>query len=354
MLVHKGLERFRSASGQAPGPPFLSLSPQTPAAPALHQQVSGLAIGFDPRYPPGDRVRRAWVYDREGILDGVYSGENYTVVTNSYMAGGGDNYTMLVGAEVLYENGPVIVDVLYDFFQAKSPVAPVQGTDDRLVDCSTGASAFGTFGNVLCNGHLASGDSRRGPWDGGGSVGESLWTITAILTFVAMAAIQMYQNEQQKDAMAKRAAAAAAALAAGAGKPRMEGETDPLVESGHGLSDAPFEARIAELEIEMAASQHPRIIETPATFGPSLMVRSRSRENVGLDQNGSGAGVAGASPRGGEGLRWVGQGPGPAGDGVSTPRTPRSQAGERLLSGAEGGPGEYRESTERFSEIQIR
>ncbi len=58
-------------------------------------QFSGIRVKVDPSRPPGKRVlsvevfRRGWVELKEDAT--------YTIAVNSYMAGGGDGYTMLMG-----------------------------------------------------------------------------------------------------------------------------------------------------------------------------------------------------------------------------------------------------------------
>jgi 5'-nucleotidase len=96
--------------------------------PGRFPQVSGIQYAFDVCRPVGDRVVRVTVNGQP--LDPK---RKYTLATNSYMAGGGDGYTMFKGAKyrVTPDKGPATQDVLRDAFASGESIAPA--TDGRIV-----------------------------------------------------------------------------------------------------------------------------------------------------------------------------------------------------------------------------
>jgi 5'-nucleotidase len=98
------------------------------ADPGRFPQVSGIQYAFDVCRPAGDRIVRVTVNGQP--LDPK---RTYTLATNSYMAGGGDGYTMFKGAKyrVSPEKGRATQDVLRDAFAASESIAPA--TDGRIV-----------------------------------------------------------------------------------------------------------------------------------------------------------------------------------------------------------------------------
>jgi 5'-nucleotidase len=84
-------------------------------------QVSGLTLAFDPARPAGQRVTRVLVGGAP--LDPE---RRYTLATNSYLAGGGDGYAMLVSAKPLVfpEDGPGLAETLVQAIEAAGSIAP--------------------------------------------------------------------------------------------------------------------------------------------------------------------------------------------------------------------------------------
>ncbi len=95
--------------------------------PGRFPQVSGMQYAFDVCRPVGDRIVRVTVNGQP--LDPK---RTYTLATNSYMAVGGDGYTMFKGAKyrVPADKGRSTQDVLRDAFASAEAIAPT--TDGRI------------------------------------------------------------------------------------------------------------------------------------------------------------------------------------------------------------------------------
>ena len=76
-------------------------------------QVSGLTYRWDPSRPPGDRVDPADVFINGQPLD---LEARYTVTANSFIAAGGDNFTVFTEGQDRVV-GPVDIDALVDYVQ---------------------------------------------------------------------------------------------------------------------------------------------------------------------------------------------------------------------------------------------
>ena len=98
--------------------------------------VSGLRVRFDPEASPGGRILGAEVQDAaSGTFFSVREEAAYTVATNSFLAGGGDEYTAFAEAVVRYDTGFLISDVLAEYLEKKGPVAPT--VEGRIESRST-------------------------------------------------------------------------------------------------------------------------------------------------------------------------------------------------------------------------
>lgn len=95
--------------------------------PGRFPQVSGIQYAFDVCRPVGDRIVRVSVNGEP--LDPK---RTYVLATNSYMADGGDGYTMFKGAKYLVpvQSAKSTQDVLRDAFASAASIAPV--TDGRI------------------------------------------------------------------------------------------------------------------------------------------------------------------------------------------------------------------------------
>ena len=90
------------------------------------QVSSGFTYTWDPAAPTGSKVDIASIAIGGVAIDPA---AGYRVTVNSFLAGGGDNFAVLVdGTERL--GGEVDLDALATFFGASSPVAP--GPQDRI------------------------------------------------------------------------------------------------------------------------------------------------------------------------------------------------------------------------------
>jgi 2',3'-cyclic-nucleotide 2'-phosphodiesterase (5'-nucleotidase family) len=84
-------------------------------------QVSGIVFRFDPDAAVGARVLSVTVNGEALDLN-----RQYLLVTNDFMANGGDGYEMFKSAEVLIpgENGPLLTDLLAEAVQRDRTIAP--------------------------------------------------------------------------------------------------------------------------------------------------------------------------------------------------------------------------------------
>ena len=101
--------------------------PEGASRPFLALGVSkGLRYGFDDSAPRGSRIHSL-------TLDGVAIDPTatYRIVTNSFLASGGDNFTTLGTGTNRRDTGRDDLSVLVDYFRANSPVTP--DTTDRAV-----------------------------------------------------------------------------------------------------------------------------------------------------------------------------------------------------------------------------
>jgi 2',3'-cyclic-nucleotide 2'-phosphodiesterase (5'-nucleotidase family) len=94
--------------------------PAGSSRPKLHLGVSeGFSYEYDPAAASGSRILSM-------SLNGVAIGatDEYTVVTNSFLAGGGDNFSTFEDATDRTDTGQVDLTATVDYFEANSPVAP--------------------------------------------------------------------------------------------------------------------------------------------------------------------------------------------------------------------------------------
>ena len=90
------------------------------------QVSTGFTYEWSLSAPTGDKIDPASIMIGGVVVD---PGANYRVTVNSFMADGGDNFSVLVdGTDRL--GGEVDLDALVTYFGANSPVAP--GPQDRI------------------------------------------------------------------------------------------------------------------------------------------------------------------------------------------------------------------------------
>lgn len=91
-------------------------------------QISGMTLKFDARKPPGSRIVEFLVGGQP-----LEDDRNYSLATNSFLYGGGDGYTMLIGSKELMkaEDGPVEPATVIRAIETARTIAP--RTDGRIV-----------------------------------------------------------------------------------------------------------------------------------------------------------------------------------------------------------------------------
>lgn len=86
-------------------------------------QVAGLTYSFDAAQPVGARVSDVMVRQGEAWAP-IDPAATYGVVTNNYIRGGGDGYTMFADATDAYDFGPDLTDVTAEYMAKRGPYAP--------------------------------------------------------------------------------------------------------------------------------------------------------------------------------------------------------------------------------------
>ena len=87
--------------------------------------VGGLRYRFDQAGEPGARILSASVWNpATDVYAPVQEDAVYTVATNSFLAGGGDEYTMFAEALARYDTGFLLSDALAEYLRAQGTVAP--------------------------------------------------------------------------------------------------------------------------------------------------------------------------------------------------------------------------------------
>ena len=93
-------------------------------------QVAGLMYTFDPALPAGSRVSDVMVKDGDAWVP-IDPEAIYGVVSNNFMRGGGDGYSMFRNAAINpYDFGPDLADVVVEYLAQQGPYAPV--VDGRI------------------------------------------------------------------------------------------------------------------------------------------------------------------------------------------------------------------------------
>lgn len=93
-------------------------------------QVAGLRFTWDPAAEPGKRIMDVQVRDRDTWAP-LEPDKVYSIVTNSFLRGGGDGYTIFAeNGRNAYDYGPGLDEVLADFLAARPDYEPV--VDGRI------------------------------------------------------------------------------------------------------------------------------------------------------------------------------------------------------------------------------
>lgn len=99
-------------------------------------QVSGLRYTFDSSQAEGSRIVSVEVQLEDGTFAPIEAETMYSIVSNDFMRGGGDSYTVFAENAVnAYDFGRPLDQVLADYIAANAPVAPV--TEGRIIDLAT-------------------------------------------------------------------------------------------------------------------------------------------------------------------------------------------------------------------------
>ncbi len=90
-------------------------------------EASGLVVRFDPSAPAGSRIRKATLKGADGAETPIEPLGKYTVVTNSFLAKGGDGHVPFTRGTAVKETGIDVLAVQVEHFRKHSPVAaPVE------------------------------------------------------------------------------------------------------------------------------------------------------------------------------------------------------------------------------------
>lgn len=88
-------------------------------------QVAGLRYSWNPEKPAGSRIVSAKAATGDGSYRALEPNRTYSVVTNSYLAHGGDGYTMFEKRAIEpYDHGHPLDTVVAAYLRGHSPVAP--------------------------------------------------------------------------------------------------------------------------------------------------------------------------------------------------------------------------------------
>ncbi|MGM0397320.1 MAG: 5'-nucleotidase C-terminal domain-containing protein [Bacillota bacterium] len=89
-----------------------------PATAGQFPHVSGMSYTFDPNQEVGSRITELMINGEPVVME-----ETYTLVTNDFLAAGGDGYTMFEGKEILAYSG-LLSEVLEEYLRANPEIAP--------------------------------------------------------------------------------------------------------------------------------------------------------------------------------------------------------------------------------------
>lgn len=108
-------------------------------------QVSQMRFSFDSSAPASNRVIRAQILNGNNTMElSQYTG-NVLVVTNNYMAAGGDGYSTYASSQLLFDSSIPVDQIVSDYITAFSPVHPA--VDGRIINCAAGFDPS----NPLCS-----------------------------------------------------------------------------------------------------------------------------------------------------------------------------------------------------------
>ncbi len=98
-------------------------------------QVAGLKYSFDPSKPAGERISDVMVEGGDGSFAAIEDDTTYGVVSNNFMRGGGDGYSVFATAGMnAYDYGPGLEQVVVDYLGENNPYKPY--VDGRITEVS--------------------------------------------------------------------------------------------------------------------------------------------------------------------------------------------------------------------------
>ena len=98
---------------------------QVEAGAGRFPQVSGLRFSWDGSKDPGSRIVSVEVEGADGSYAPIDPDATYTLATNDFMRRGGDEYTVFATNAIdPYDFGKPLDQVLADYIEANSPIAP--------------------------------------------------------------------------------------------------------------------------------------------------------------------------------------------------------------------------------------
>ena len=93
-------------------------------------QVAGLKFTFDVAMAPNQGRIQSVLVQKDGSWQPIDPAAQYYLVSNNYVRGGGDGYSMFVTAEDVYDFGPDLADVVAGYLAARPNYAPF--TEGRI------------------------------------------------------------------------------------------------------------------------------------------------------------------------------------------------------------------------------
>ncbi len=110
-------------------------------APTFPVQVSGLAYTYSQTLPVGQRILNVSFIDpATGARTPLQPCTTYELITNDFVAAGGDTYSVLKGVPRILAMGPPVDEAFADYIQAHQPLP--HGLYGRITNCvEAGAAA---------------------------------------------------------------------------------------------------------------------------------------------------------------------------------------------------------------------
>ncbi|MEA3507286.1 MAG: 5'-nucleotidase C-terminal domain-containing protein, partial [Elusimicrobiota bacterium] len=97
---------------------------------------SGLRCIYNGSLPEGRRVLNIIVKDEEGQSREIDPGESYMIVTNSFLAGGGDGYSVFKEGDKVKELPLMLRELQIEYIEKNSPISSeIQG---RIINVALG------------------------------------------------------------------------------------------------------------------------------------------------------------------------------------------------------------------------